>query len=231
MAIPRKRSKKKLYITLFLLFLLIVSVAAVAYAAWPRAPVATLGVHVGDSFTYSITGSVSFQSLDATMTPGFEVYNQTDYYRVIITGITGTNVTMDTVWRFKNGSQVDQPLTIDLSNGKQNKDNGFWAIYSSNLNVGDLVRPNGFDKQRVNATSPQKYADSTRQRNMWFIENQFEDTRDPTHSTLMDVFNQIYFDKQTGMLDTLNSISSYNNPLKTEAITWKLISCTVWNVQ
>ena len=229
MAIPRKRSKKNLYIALLLIVLLIVSVAAVTYAAWPRPPVATVGVHVGDSFTYSITGSVSLQSVDATESPGFDQYNQTDYYKVTVAGVSGPVVSLDTLWAFKNGTQVTGQQTINLTDGSESVANGFWAIYSSNLNVGDRLRPTD-DRLTVNATNTQTYADSTRQRNFWFIENQFYDVNDPTQNTLRDVYNGIYFDKQTGMLLTLNSISYYNNPLKTEAITWQLVSCTVWTV-
>jgi hypothetical protein len=230
MAIPRKRSKKNSYIALTLIILLVAAVAAAAYVAWPRAKVATVGVHVGDTFTYSIIGTVSFDSPEATITPGFEAYNQTDYYKVTITGITGTNVTLQTAWRFLNGSETDGLQTIDLSTGQESVQNGFWAIYSANLNVGDLLRPSGFDKQTVNVTDTKTYADSTRAINFWFIESQFEDTNDPTHSTLRDDLTRVYFDKQTGMLETLNWITAYNNPLKTEAITWKLVSCSVWNV-
>jgi hypothetical protein len=217
-------------LTLVLIVLLIVGIAAAAYVAWPRAKVATVGVHIGDSFTYSIIGTVSFDSPEATITPGFEDYNQTDYYKVTITDITRTNVTIETSWRFLNGTDLKAQQTIDLANGQETAQNGFWAIYSANLNVGDLLRPSGFDKQVVNATITKTYADSTRVINFWFIESQFENTEDPTHSTLRDDLTRVYFDKQTGMLETLNWITAYNNPLKTEAITWKLVSCTVWNV-
>ena len=222
---------KKVYIAIFLLVILIVATAAIIYVTQPGTVKATVGVYVGDSFTYSIMGTSTLTAPEAVETPGFSQYNQTDYYKLTITGVNGTSVSLDTLWRFINGTEVTGKQTIDLSNGQETVSNGFWAIYSSNLNVGDLLRPIGFDKQIVNATASQTYANSTRPRNFWFIESQFEDTRDPTHSTLMDVLNQIYFDKQTGMLDTLNSISYYNNPLKTEAITWKLISSSVWAVQ
>jgi hypothetical protein len=188
-------------------------------------------VHVGDYFTYSITGSSDLESLDATVSPGFDQYNQTDYFKVTITSVTGSNVSIDTLWAFKNGTQVSGQQTIDLSNGQESVTNGFWAIYSSNLKVGNLLRPTGTDKLTVNMTDTKAYADSSRQRNFWFIENEFFDVNDPTHNTLRDDYTGVYFDKQTGMLETLNNISAFNNPLKTEAITWKLVSTNVWAVQ
>ena len=56
---------------------------------------------------------------------------------------------------------------------------GFWAIYASNLNVDDLVRPSGFDGLTVNSTDTKTYADSTRERNSWSLQNDFFDVQRP----------------------------------------------------
>ena len=229
MAFKKKSSHKNLYIAITLIVILVVAVAAVVYATLPSPKKATVGVHVGDSFTYSLTGISTLESAEATISPGFDQYNQTDFYKVTVTGIADTNVSVSAVWRFLNGTEVNSQQTINLTDGAESVQNGFWAIYSANLNVGDNLRPTD-DRFTVNATDTKTYADSTRNRNYWFIENQFYDVNDPTHSTLRDDFTSLYFDKATGMLDTLNSITAYNNPLKTEAISWKLISCSVWSV-
>ena len=109
--------------------------------------------------------------------------------------------------------------------------NGFWAIYASSLNVGNLLRPTGFDGLTVNLTDTKTYADSTRARNFWFIDNQFFDVNDPTRNTLRYDYTGVYFDKQTGMLETLINYQEYNNPAMKEVITWTLINSTVWAVQ
>ena len=36
--------------------------------------------------------------------------------------------------------------------------NGFWAIYPANLNVGDLLRPKGYDGLKVNLTDSHPFA-------------------------------------------------------------------------
>jgi hypothetical protein len=232
MAIKRKSSPKKLYIAIILLVILIAATAAVVINATQPTPLnVKVGVHIGDSFTYGIVGTSVLTDLNAVESPGFSEYNQTDYFKITITAVNGTSVSFDTVWRFTNGTEIPASQTIDLSNGMKNDSNGFWAIYPANLNVGDLLRPTGFDGLRVNATDTQTYAGSTRERNLWFIENQFFDVNDPTHNTLRDDYTRVYFDKQTGMLVTLDSITYYNNPLKTEAITWTLVSSTVWTVR
>ena len=45
---------------LALIVILVVSIVAAHYALGPALKGATVGVHVGDSFTYSITGNINF---------------------------------------------------------------------------------------------------------------------------------------------------------------------------
>ena len=217
--------------TLTIILLIVLIVAAVgAYLVFSGPKKAVVGVHVGDTFTYKLTGTVTLQAIDATITPGFEVYNQTEYYKVAITEINGTNVTFNTDWHFRNGTSVTDTQTLDISNGLSSITNGFWAMYSSGLNVGNLIRPTGHDGITVNQTSTKTYPDGGRTRCFWSIENQFFDINDPTHNTLRYDYTAVYFDQKTGILETLNNITYYNNPLKTEAITWQLVSTSVWTV-
>jgi hypothetical protein len=229
MAFKKKSSHKNLFLTITLIVVLVVALVAAYYATLPPPKRATVGVHVGDSFTYSITGISSLLSEEATISPEFEQYNQTDYYRVYVAGISDTNVSLSTVWRFLNGTEVTGQQIINLTDGMESVENGFWAIYSANLKVGDPIRPTD-DRLTVNETDTKIYANSTRERNYWFIEKEFYDVRDPTQGTLRYDFTAVYFDKATGMLVNLNNITAYNNPLKTDSLTWKLISCTVWDV-
>lgn len=223
---------KKVYIAIILLVVLIAATAAIIFATQP-APVkaAAVGVHAGDSFTYSIMGTSNLTSLDAVDTPGFSQYNQTDYYMITMTGVNGTSVSFDTVWRFQNGTEISGNQAIDLSNGNKTVYSGFWAIYASNLKVGDLLRPSGYDGITVNTTDTKTYADSTRERNFMFTGGESFLATDPTQNTLRYDFIRVYFDKQTGMLETLTWITDYNNPEMTEVISWKLTSSSVWAVQ
>ncbi len=230
MAIKRKTSHKKAYIAILLLVLLIVASAAIIYAALPGPAKATVGVHVGDSFTYHIIGYSNLTDLNAVESPGFSQYNQTDYFKVTITGVNVTSVSLETLWRFTNGTEVTGEQTIDLSNGAETVTTGFWAVYSANLNVGDLLRPTGFDKLTVNATDTYAYAGGSRTRNFWYIASMFRDVNDPTGNTQRYDYTALWFDKKTGMLINLTSYSEYNNPGKVEVITWNLVNSTVWAV-
>jgi hypothetical protein len=231
MAFKKKGSNKKVYIAITLLVVLIVASAAVILATQtPAVKTVTLGVNIGDTFTYHLLGTSNLTSLAAVDTPGFSVYNNTDNYKITITNVQGTLVSLDTLWSFKNASLITGSQTIDLSNGNKTEANGFWAIYASNLNVGDQLRPNGFDGVKVNASSTITYANSARERNFMAIGAESYLATDPTHSTLRYDTTLVYFDKQTGMLDTLIWITDYNNPEMREVITWTLVDSSVWAV-
>lgn len=225
---------KKLYLAIFLLIVMIVATGVVIYYALASvAPKeAVPGVHVGDTFTYSLKGNSALFSLDATEPEGFTQYNNTEYYKVIITEVNGSSVSMDTVWRFINGSEVKNKQTINLSTGiGTDQITGFWAIYASNLNQNDLLRPAVTDGIRINGTDTKTYANSTtRQRNTWTLQNEFYDITDPTYSTLREEFITVYFDQETGMLETLTNVQRYNNPAKNLIIIWNLIDSSVWDV-
>lgn len=229
---PRKKSKSKIYIAIFMIVVLTVAIAAVVYYAnvgLNLKPV-SVGVNVGDSFTYSIQGSATLTGLDATIPEYFSQYNETEFFKVSITEVNGTNVSLDTQWRFLNGTEFNDAQTIDLSNGLKSNDNAFWALYASNLNVGDKLRPNGFDDQMVNKTDTATYAGVNRQRNFFEVQNEFFDVNDPTRSTLRYDYIGLYFDKETGILESLTNLQSYNNPQMNLVITWKITDSTVWNV-
>ena len=227
---PKKTSSKKIYFAIILLVIIAVSTAAVIYVTqFSQAPI-KVGVHVGDTFTYKLTGVSNLTSSDAVTPDGFYVFNNTKDYTVKVTGISGTKVTLNTVWELLNGTQFTNPQTIDISNGNRTDTSGFWALYPSNLNKNDLISPKGFDKQIVNDTQPQTYADSTRLRNFWRIAEAFKDTRDPTGNTMRVEYDYVYFDRQTGMLDRLVNQQFYNNPMYDLTITWQLVSSNVWNV-
>ena len=227
---PKKTSSKKLYFAIILIVIIAVSAAAVIYVTQFSKATIKVGVHVGDTFTYKLIGVSNLTSPDAVTPDGFSIYNDTKDYTVTVTGISGTNVTLNTVWGLLNGTQITSPQTIDISNGNRTDTSGFWALYPSNLNKGDLLSPKGLDKQVVNDTQPQSYANSTRLRNFWQIAEEFQDTRDPTGNTQRFEYDAVYFDRQTGMLAYLENHQYYNNPQYDLTITWQIVSSNVWDV-
>jgi hypothetical protein len=239
MAFKPKTSRKKIYLAIILLAVLIVASGALIYSALSAPPYkpSVPGVHVGDTFTYSIRGVSMLNGADAVEPAGFGQYNQTDYYKVIITDVNGSTVSLDSIWRFTNGTERNYQQTINLSDDVQsNPDTGFWAIYASNLKVNDPIHPvpktsgGTTDGLIVNGTDTKTYSDSARQRNYWSLQNEFFDVNDPTYSTYRREITNVYFDTTTGMLVTLSNVQQYNNPSMNLVITWNLVSTSVWTV-
>lgn len=225
----QKKSSKKWLIAIILIVVLSVASAAALYITLSTVRV-EVGVKVGDTFTYSIIGTSQLTAANATMTPGFAQYNQTDYYKITITAVNGEQVSMDTEWKFLNGTSIRNPQTINIGNGNKTDDNGFWAIYPANLNKGELLRPRGYDGQTVNNTDTYTYTSGPRGRCSWHINNQFYDINDQTYGTQMYDYRDIFFDRATGMMTYFANWQIYNNPSKTEVIYWNLKSTSVWEL-
>jgi hypothetical protein len=189
-----------------------------------------VGLNVGDTFSYKLTGSAVLGNPDATIPEGLSQYNDTDYYQVTVTAINGTQVLLSTTWKFNNGSQITRPQIIDLSTGARVDPNGFWAIYYSDLNVKDLLHPRGTDGLVVNGSDTQIFGNVTRARNYWITESQFVNASDTSGNTMRDVYVGVYFDKQTGILEKLTHIEFFTNPEVELIITWELTGSSVWNV-
>jgi hypothetical protein len=230
MAIRKKGTSKKLIIAIVLVAILAVAAGAIAYAYEKSSspPKSLVGVQVGDTFTYSITGSSSnpVPSIDY---PGFYQLNQTKYYEVTITGIEGSTVTLKTDWVFNNGTDAQQQQTIDLSNGLMTNQQGFWGLYPANLKVSDPIYPYN-STVPVNATLTQAYSSGNRALDYYGVSTTQYYSLDPTQSTQRTLYDEVYFDKQTGMLTNFNEIQEYNNPELELEVIYALTSTNVWNV-
>jgi len=234
---PQKGLSTKVYIAIVLVAILAVATGAIIYTTQfskPATANVAVGVHVGDTFTYKITGTAVLSSVDAnpdSQSPNFSDLNNTDYYKVTITGINGTRVSMDVSVAFNNGTVINESQWLDVGSGDKSTTTWqFWELYPADLNVNKMLRPTGFDGTYVNSTDTQTYSTSTRQRNLFSIDNVFVDVRDPTGKTMREEMTNLYFDKQTGMLVNLNDVQYYNNPGMELIITFKLTSCSVWTV-
>ncbi|HMK94161.1 MAG TPA: hypothetical protein VK536_02050 [Candidatus Limnocylindrales bacterium] len=230
MAIRKKGKSKKLIVAIILVILIAVAAAAIAYTyKKPSSSSQSLaGVQVGNTFTYSITGSCSnpVPSIDY---PGFYQLNQTQYYKVTITGVQGNTVTLKTDWVFNNETDVQQQQTIDLSNGMMTTQEGFWGLYPADLKVSNLIYPYN-STVAVNATITKSYTSGNRALDYYGISTTQAYALDPTQSTQRTLYDEVYFDKQTGMLTNFNEIQEYNNPQLEVEVIYALTNTNVWNV-
>ena len=53
---------------------------------------------------------------------------------------------MDVAWKFLNGTDNYNTCKLSILQLETKlTESGFWAIYPANLNIADLLRPNGYD--------------------------------------------------------------------------------------
>ncbi|MCW4047632.1 MAG: hypothetical protein NWE99_08765 [Candidatus Bathyarchaeota archaeon] len=176
------------------------------------------GVRKGDTFTYNVKALWSSSDPNATMSENIRQMNMTDYFKVEITDVSGSEVTMNTVWRFLNGTEIDGYTKIDLSTGIYSGNSSFWAIFAGNLNTGDRIHPIGPDQVTVNSSQTNSYGGNQRETNKLVINGQFAST-DNSNRTYTD-YMTVQFDKQTGMLVELHDVQIYTNPAYTQTIIW-----------
>lgn len=233
----KKAVSKKVYLAIALIVILAVSIAAVVYVTQqhsPPKPAVTVssGLQVGDTFTYNITGVSYLYSSDADPNseyPGFDGLNNTAY-TVTITGVNGTIVSYNTNMILTNGTTSPSSGFVNISSGNPGGDAGFWAIYPSGLNIGDLVNPGNPNGPDVSNFGNQTYSDSSRGVDYFSVSQNFTNINDPTGNTQQQRIDNVVFDQSTGMLTSLEDIQEFNNPEMTLDITWQLIATSVWTI-
>jgi hypothetical protein len=229
MAFKKKSRKPLVYLAIILVAILVIAVASIVYVtnqSSPSAPKSVVpGLHVGDTFFYKITGYCNANP--DSVNPDFGLYNNTAYYEVTITGVTGSVVYLNSDWKLTNGTLIQNSAWINLENG--NYSGSFWYIYPPNLNANNLLYPEEQNTALiVNATSTQTFADSTRPSNYWSGDDVLYNSNDPTGSTQEYDFIQVGFDTQTGIMISLINIQEYNNPPLDLQINWQLTNSSLW---
>jgi hypothetical protein len=232
MPLKKKSKYKKVYFAILLIAILVAATGAVLYFTMAGTPKSVApGVKVGDTFYYTLKGISDLIGPDAVTPAGFDQYNNTNYYKITITGVSGNIVSMDTEWLLKNGTSLLDSQIIDVSGKTPNSNGMFWALYPANLTLNDRLRPlSSLDETIVNSTETRQFSNSNRAINCWSIDNSFYDASDPTMSTWRDDYIYVDFDRQTGMLVTLTNIQTYNNPQYSLTISWTLTNSTAWDV-
>jgi len=184
------------------------------------------GVRVGNTFTYEVKGFWSSSNANAVISDSILDLNSTEYVQVNITKVLDADVSMHIVWRFTNGTVSETDSEINVGTGMYTY--WFWAVFPTNLNVGDKIHPYGPDMIKVNASSTRDFGDNKRETNRYLVTGEFAST-DNTNRTYSD-YMTVHFDKQTGMLVELYDYKTYTNPEYSETITWKIIDSNAWDV-
>jgi hypothetical protein len=142
------------------------------------------GVTNGEIFTYSY--NIIWTSTDQSATPPADLvdYNNTQEIQFKITSVSGSQIGVDFIRIFKNGTQTTQSGSIDVQSGITTVPFGF-LIIGSNLNKNDKVYPDG-GYQTIIDTETRTYSTGQRETNVISGEDSSGGT-------------SIYFDKVKGV--------------------------------
>lgn len=175
--------KKIVLLTLFSVFLL-------SAMTVPSLSQVTVGVSVGDTFTW--VGTYTHETNDPSqMVPGqvspYAFWNETDSMNATVTEISGTNVTFEKVWYYSNGTDVTETEVQNITNTPV----GYLCI-GADLEAGDdftQYDSYSYGPLQINKTETFEYGDLTRDTNyhisitgLWAV-----------------VTRQYWFDKETGI--------------------------------
>ena len=225
-----KRKRSRLILISVVAIILTVVSAVIIFVGSPSNQGVAPGVNVGDEFLYEIKSSWNSNDPNATLVDYYVQLNMTEWYKITVTDVNGSKVSINTVWRFKNETEIKSTSTMNVETGIAYPSNAFWAIYAANLQENDRIRPLGASQAVVNETETREYASGSREINIVSLTEQYYDADDPTYATTWTEYMNTKFDKQTGMLVEFHDISMYTNPAQTMTITWMLRETNVWNV-
>ena len=189
-----------------------------------------VGVANGDVFRYSYTSY--FHSNDPHTVPPADLseINQTDYFMINVTGVSGASVNFETMLRGLNGSSSLGVCSMNVGTGMASI-SGYGgpssasSFYFMARNVGMMGRmfPSSSLSPTINDTFSMPYLGGSRLTNH-YVTNE--------NNTLIGVYNNmdIYYDQATGMMvqwrqETLQTIGS----LQTNSTQiMKMTSSNVW---
>jgi hypothetical protein len=204
----------KLAIVIFLLFLSSFTVMGITTA---QAPI-TVGVSQGDVFEYDMS---SFWTCDFMDTPPAELVqlNQTEWLRVTVTEVSGSQIRTRITTHYKNGTEVNSDGFCDIETGENVEGPPF---ISANLGRNDVINPSASEPWFVNATIIRDYVNDQRETNYLKLEH----TENSSEVGGFKNVYEYYFDKNTGVLVEYTSKFSYSG--LTSITLSKLISSNVW---
>ncbi len=224
----RKKRRSRIILLLSILLFVIIILAIIIYTNLGK-PLAQAipGVAKDDVFTYNIMGIINSKDPNAEVPTQFLELNNTEWYRVTVTDVSGPNVSIDTTQHFRNGTEITGTGTVNVETGINSPVNGFWTIFAANLGKNDRVRPNGPERSTVNETLARDYGEGgIRETNALSIITEYYDSENP--DITYTEYGNTYFDRQTGMLVELRYISVYTDPQITLQLVWKIIDTNRW---
>ena len=222
--------KKTVLLTLVSVFLLSAMVVT-SVVAQPR----IVGVSVGDWFKYGdITVNWSSNDPNATFPPpGYEwmeMINETEWIKMTVENVSGTNITLPTLYHYKNGTEEASGGYVDIDTG--DGENVTLNIISANLDANDTVYASGYlSTWKINETIVRTYPDGVRNTNHLNMTSEQSWTSNETEYYFYHSTN-FYWDKSTGIIveESFEDINQVGELLTTWSLLIRITESNVWVV-
>jgi hypothetical protein len=205
----------KLAIGASLLILLCFTMASITMV---QAKTAVVGVSQGDVFEYNMVSHWSSLFTDTIPEELLEL-NQTEWLRVTVTGISGSQISTRVTTHYRNGTEISADGSCNIETGEGS---GGPPFIGANLGKNDLVNPSASESWYINETVTRTYKDGPRETNHLNLEYTGNSSEIGEFNTVYDY----YFDKNTGVLVEYNSEFSYTGLTSIARST--LTSSSVW---
>jgi hypothetical protein len=220
--------KQKLVLLNFISAFLLSAMVVTAAAAQER----TVGVAEGDWFTYEIDASWNSTDPNAPFPPqaygDWETMNGTEWAKITIGEISGTNISLQYLSHFKNGTEETGDGYIDIDTG--DSANAAFTIIAANLDINDNLYTSGnYSTWAINETITRTYPDGVRNTNhvnMTFG-NAWAVNETECHYYY---YVNFYWDKETGMLveDSFAESNQTGEYLTTWSVTSTIKDSSAW---
>ncbi len=208
---------KKLMLTTLISFFLLSAMAV------PALSQTTVGVSVGNTFTYQGSWWHNVASGGTTIPNqlvDYQFWNETDSVTRTVTDVTGTNVTFENEYEFSNGSSGTDTIVEDLTNigwvhlcVPADMEPGDVFYYDGTYLQGDLM----FDSVV-----------------MWGYEDETRETlyHESTTAAWATVIRKYWFDKETGILvkAQLDATYSGSDQESTSGTLVELVDTSLWTI-
>jgi hypothetical protein len=194
---------------------------------------AVVGVHVGDTFKYSLVVNWKSTNPNATAPISLYVYNQTEYYQVNMLSVSSTSVSVRTVNVMTNGQNETNtyPFVVgvpsEVSSQTDTAAPYLAAPYSAGLSSGGPLFPGNTSLPwTVNMTLPRFYGTVSRETNLVNVNRTDLDPQVWVYSAM-----DVYIDKATGMVvDLTITTVAAASPQDTTVYHYKMIDTNVWTI-
>jgi hypothetical protein len=190
----------------------------------------TVGVAKGDVFRYGYTCYFNSNNINAVPPASFSSINQTDYFMVSVTRVSGSSVDFDTTLRGLNGSSSLGVCSMNVGTGMVSvsgyagpgEETNFYFM-ASNVGMMGRMFPSSDSSPTINDTLMMSYAGGQR------LTDHFATT---TVMTGMTVNSDFYFDQATGTMVEWRqqTIQTSSSQFTNSTQMMKITSSSIWTV-